>query len=642
MCAILTIMRFDGGRVEAESVLRMRDSMRHRGPDDAGIFLEHDVGLAHRRLSIIDLSEHGKQPLMNENGTVVLVFNGEIYNYVELRRALKERGHRFASCSDSEVIVHQYEEDGSDCVRKFIGMFSFVLFDRKRRELIAARDRLGIKPLYYYKDHKQVLFASEVKALLENDDLTVAPDYQGLSDYLYAGRPLGGKTTFRNISEVPPGHLVIVEQDTGHIKIRKYWDVPFHYQYGRSASEIQETLNHLLDQAVGIHCRSDAPLGCHLSGGIDSSTVTALAAKHYKPLKTFSTKFSDDPYIDETRYAKQVATHVGAEYFECRPSAHDLGNLLISLMWHMDVPMVSDGGFSYCTVSRLAKEHVKVTLTGHGGDEIFGGYPAQFQASFGRTDMFTMKRDPDIIRRPSFLSRVLSLARHGDWRTMVDRLYGRIIPRSFSLEDLWINLHCGPLPTNKTVFHGDFTSELHGYSPQEEYLQPFRESEKVPTFDRCLYHDLRVYLPSLLHLEDRVSMALSVESRVPLLDHRIIEFLATVPPEQKIPSLEPKYLLRTAASSLLPAEIWNRRDKFPFPVPGKFWSSDTVKAIIDPLLTSRDSYSRGIFTRQTLTESSRSKMNGWTWAMINVHLWFKIFIDKDPNWTDQIRPLYRR
>lgn len=184
MCAILTIMRFDGGRVEAESVLRMRDSMRHRGPDDAGIFLEHDVGLAHRRLSIIDLSEHGKQPLMNEDGTVVLVFNGEIYNYVELRRALKERGHRFASCSDSEVIVHQYEEDGPDCVRKFIGMFSFVLFDRKRRELIAVRDRLGIKPLYYYKDHKQVLFASEVKALLENDDLTVAPDYQGLSDYL--------------------------------------------------------------------------------------------------------------------------------------------------------------------------------------------------------------------------------------------------------------------------------------------------------------------------------------------------------------------------------------------------------------------------------------------------------------------------
>lgn len=252
-------MRFDRRRVEAESVLRMRDSMRHRGPDDAGIFLGHDVALAHRRLSIIDLSEHGKQPLTNEEGTLVLVFNGEIYNYVELRRVLKEHGHRFASSSDSEVIVHQYEEDGPDCVHKFIGMFSFVLFDRKRRVLVAVRDRLGIKPLYYYNDHKQVLFASEVKALLRSNEITVAPDYQGLSDYLYAGRPLGGKTTFRNISEVPPGHMVIVEQETGHIKIQKYWDVPFHYQYGRSASELQEALNQLLDQAVGIHCRSDAP-----------------------------------------------------------------------------------------------------------------------------------------------------------------------------------------------------------------------------------------------------------------------------------------------------------------------------------------------------------------------------------------------
>ncbi|MDF0665629.1 MAG: asparagine synthase (glutamine-hydrolyzing) [Nitrospira sp.] len=640
MCAILAIMRFDRRRVEAESVLRMRDSMRHRGPDDAGIFLGHDVALAHRRLSIIDLSEHGKQPLTNEEGTLVLVFNGEIYNYVELRRVLKEHGHRFASSSDSEVIVHQYEEDGPDCVHKFIGMFSFVLFDRKRRVLVAVRDRLGIKPLYYYNDHKQVLFASEVKALLRSNEITVAPDYQGLSDYLYAGRPLGGKTTFRNISEVPPGHMVIVEQETGHIKIQKYWDVPFHYQYGRSASELQEALNQLLDQAVGIHCRSDAPLGCHLSGGLDSSTVTALAAKHYEHLRAFSVKFSDDPYIDETRYAKLVADHVGAQYFECRPSALDLSSHLISLAWHMDIPMVADG-FSYFSVSRLAKEHVKVTLTGHGGDEIFGGYPPQFQASFGRTDMFTIKRDPNMASRPSFLSRVLARARHGGWRALVDRLGGRMMPRPVSLEDLWINLHCGPLPTNKAVFHGNFISELHGYSPREEYLQPFRESEKIPTFDRCLYHDLRIYLPSLLHLEDRVSMAVSVESRVPLLDHRVIEFLATVPPEQKIPTLEPKYLLRRAASSLLPAEIWNRKDKFPFPVPGKFWSSDEVKSITDPLLTSRESYSRGIFTRQTLTESSRSKMNGWTWAMVNVHLWFKIFIDKDSNWTDQVRPLYR-
>ena len=637
MCGLLTVIRFDSDNVTRDSVLRMRDTMRHRGPDDAGLFINANVALAHRRLAIIDLSEHGRQPLTNEDGSIVLVFNGEIYNYVELRNELKARGHRFISTSDSEVIVHQYEEDGEDCLRKFVGMFAFVLFDSKKKKFLAARDRLGIKPLYYYADHRQAIFASEIKAILEDPAIARVPDYQALSDYLFAGRPLGDKTPFQSIREVPPGHLATVDQDGRRLTVRKYWDVQFDYNYGRTESQLRDNLLALLDEAVNMHCRSDAPLGCHLSGGLDSSTIAALAARHYKPLRTFSIKFSDDPYVDETRFAKAVARHIGAEYYESSPSAKDLGSLLPSLMWHMDIPMATNGGFSYYTVSRLAREHVKVTLTGHGGDELFGGYPAQFQASFGRADMLNVPRDPSHAGGPSPLKRLRTLLCHASWKTIGAKLYARMVPKEQSIEDLWIQSHCGYAPTKDSVFHGEFLKELRGYTPREEYIRPFREATTQATFDKCLYHDLRVYLPSLLHLEDRVSMALSIESRVPFLDHRIVELLATVPPEYKVPGLRPKYLLRTLASSLLPSEVWTRKEKFPFPVPVKFWSAQEVKALTVPLLTSQDSCKRGIFTRHALQDASNNKINAW--PFINVELWFKIFIDRDPNWTERVHRL---
>ena len=637
MCGLLTAMRFDGADLDRESVARMRDTMRHRGPDDEGLFYGGNVALAHRRLAIIDLSEQGRQPLTNEDGSVVLVFNGEVYNYLELRNDLKSRGHQFVSTSDSEVIVHQYEENGEECLQKFVGMFAFVLYDKKNRKLFAARDRIGIKPLYYYVDEKMAIFASEIKAILESPGVQRLPDYEAISDYMFAGRSLGGRTLFKNIREVPPGYLATVDQSEKRLLVRKYWDVQFDYNYERTDSQLQETLQALLDEAVNMHCRSDAPLGCHLSGGLDSSTIAALAARHYKPLKTFSIKFSDDPYIDETRYAKAVARHIGAEYYESSPSAQDLGALLPSLMWHMDMPMATNGGFSYYTVSRLARESVKVTLTGHGGDELFGGYPAQFQAAFGKTDMFPVFRDPNQVKGPSSWSKLITLLSGGDLTSLPARLYARMFPKELSLEDLWMKYHCGYAPLKGSVFHGDFLKELGGYQPRDEYLRPLREATTQATFDKCLYHDLRVYLPGLLHLEDRVSMALSVESRVPFLDHRIVELLATVPPELKVPGLQPKYLLRRVAASLLPSEVSTRKDKFPFPVPAKFLSAQEVKAVTGALLTSADSLGRGIFTRQALRDASSNKVNAW--PFINLELWFKIFIDRDPNWTERVHRL---
>jgi asparagine synthase (glutamine-hydrolysing) len=634
MCGIVAVLHFDNRDVDEGLLVRMRDTMYHRGPDDAGIHLDGPLALAHRRLSIIDLSETGHQPMKNEDGTVFLVFNGEIYNYIELRNNLEKNGHRFHSTSDTEVILHQYEEDGEDCVNKFNGMFAFVLWDSKEKRLFAARDRLGIKPLYYFANEKKIILASEIKAIIEDPSVERIPDYHAIADFFYAGRALGNKTMFQNIKEIEPGHMITVDAFMKQTHVTKYWDVIYNYNYSRTDKETKEELFALLDDAVKVHCRSDASLGCHLSGGLDSSTIVAFAARHRKSLKTFSIKFSDDEYIDETRYAKAVAKHVRADYHEGSPPAADMARLLPFLIWHMDIPMTTEGVFAYYTVSQLAQKYVKVSLTGHGGDELFAGYPAQFQASYKSTDMFDLWSDPDRVLKSSLRKRLTQgIIRRGPLG-IYRAIKGRLFHEEKSLEDVWIQLHCGNLPNDNPIFHKDFIKGLQRYSSKDDYTKPLGEVNTDQMLDKCLYHDLRVYLPSLLHFEDRVSMAVSIESRVPFLDYRIAEFLATVPPEQKIDGMQPKYLLREVASSLLPEEVWKRKDKRPFPVPGKFWQTHEMEELTEKILLSPESLKRGIFKPGALKDACSNI--DITWQLINVELWFKIFIDRDPYWVSKI------
>ncbi|THJ19428.1 MAG: asparagine synthase (glutamine-hydrolyzing) [Nitrospira sp. CG24E] len=631
MCGIVAVLNFDRAAVDPRRLRAMRDTLHHRGPDDEGLFVEGPIGLGHRRLSIIDISENGRQPMPNEDGSLQLVFNGEIYNYLELAQDLKAKGHRFSSTSDTEVIVHQYEEDGEECVTRFNGMFSFVLWDRRRRRLFAARDRMGIKNLYYYLTPKKLILASEIKAILEDPDVERAVDPQALIDYAFCGRALGGKTMFRNIREVEPGHMLSMDLESGRPLIKKYWGLRHNYNRSRSDEAVKEELFYLLDESVKIQCRSDASLGCHLSGGLDSSTVTALASRHRPGLKTFSIGFAEDGFVDETLLARTVARHVGAEYCESKPDAMDLAKRLPYLLWHMDVPMATQGGFAYFTTSQLARHHVKVTLTGHGGDELFAGYPAQFQASFGRTDMFgQVKYTQQVSRSPldqSLIGKLLSRGVTG----LAQSLRQRIFKPEKTFKDLWVELHCDQGPG---AFTTDFTASLRGYSPVDDYLKPFLEADTDEVLDQCLYHDQRVYLPSLLLLEDRVSMALSIESRVPFLDNRIVEFLATVPPEQKVRGLEPKHLLRQVAAKLLPKEVWARKDKCNFPVPDNFWRSQVMKDLTEEILIGPESISRGIFQPDVLRRACQ--YGDLTWALVNVELWFKIFVDQDSNWTNRI------
>lgn len=634
MCGIVAAVNLDGAKVDEKRLTAMRDVLRHRGPDDEGLYINGPVGLAHRRLSIIDVSGAGHQPMANRDGSVHLVFNGEIYNYLELKADLVQRGHRFSSASDTEVILHQYEEDGERCVEKLNGMFAFALWDRRKRRLFAVRDRMGIKPLYYYQAPTKLILASEIKAIIEDPDVPRAVEPRGLADYIFCGRSLADKTMFRGIREIEPGHWMRLDLETGRIEVRKYWDLKHDYNRSRSDDALEEELFHLLDDSVKIHCRSDASLGCHLSGGLDSSTIVALASRHRKKLKTFSIRFTEEGFVDETRYAKAVARHVGAEYCESRPDAMEMASRLPSLIWHMDVPMASQGGFAYFTASQLAGRYVKVSLTGHGGDELFAGYPAQFQAAFGHTDMFIRQNySQRVSKAPIGRSRAkafLGGEMMGLYRSIRDRFFK---PKRV-LEEVWIQLHCNYWPTRNPIFETSFIKSLAGYAPADDYIKPLHEATTDQALDRCLYHDLRVYLPSLLHLEDRVSMAVSIESRVPFLDYRLVELLATVPPEQKVRRLEPKYLLRQIASKLLPEEVWDRKDKCNFPVPDNFWMSKEMRSITEEILLSSESLHRGIFKPDILKQACQ--YGNLTWALVNVELWFKIFIDRDREWTDRI------
>jgi len=635
-------MRFDGRRVDQRDIERMRDTMFHRGPDGAGCYVDGAVGLGLRRLAIIDLSEAGHQPMSNEDGTVWLVFNGEIYNYADLRTELIGRGHRFSSHTDTEVIVHLYEELGEECVHRLRGMFAFVIWDSRNNLLFGARDRLGIKPFHYFADSQQFVCASDVKSILASPGVPCAVNREAIGDYLFSGFPLDNRSMFEGIRRLPPGHAITVRRDG--VQIRKYWDVEYAYNETRSDAAVCDQLTSLLDDSVHAHCRSDAPLGCHLSGGLDSSIVTALAARHRPSMKTFSIRFGEGGWYDETAFAHAAADYSGAEYTEAVPNGRDFAHLLPGLIWHMEMPLPNLGGFSYYTVSRLASDHVKVALTGHGGDEVFAGYPAQFQTAFGTTPFADGAPDPHAahnnsrpadphLRALNFARRISKMGMRG----VGLRLKHRFRVRPKTLEDVWVSLHASQVPQRNPLLSRRFVSELRGYSPLQTYLTPFSKAPTDQLLDRCLYHDLRYYLPGLLHMEDHMSMSVSVESRVPLLDHRIVEFMATVPPRQKVPGMQPKGLLRDAARGSIPEMIRKRQDKRPFPVPFEFWVHGVLDDLSREVLLSPQSLDRGILDADRLRHWDLT--NEEIWSALNIELWFQLFIDRDAAWVEQAQAL---
>jgi len=641
MCGIVATMRFDGRSIERSDLERMRDTMYHRGPDGAGCYIDGGVGLGLRRLAIIDLSEAGHQPMSNEDGTIWLVFNGEIYNYGELRNELIGRGHRFSSQTDTEVIIHLYEEMGEECVHRLRGMFAFVIWDSHRNLLFGARDRLGIKPFHYYADSQQFVCASDVKSILASPGIPCKANHAAIGDYLFSGFPLGDRSMFEGICKLPPAHVVVASREG--VRVRKYWDVEYAYDNTRSDEAVCAQLADLLDDAVRLHCRSDAELGCHLSGGLDSSIVTGVASRHRPSMKTFSIRFGEGGWFDETAFARAAADHAHAEYLEAVPNGRDFAHLLPGLVWHMEMPLPDLGGFSYYTVSRLASDHVKVALTGHGGDEVFAGYSAQLQTAFGIASNSNGAPDSHSLRHTTLSpsARALSFARRISrlgLRGVGEGLKHRLRIRPLSSEELWVSLHASKVARYNPLVSRRFVATLGTYSPLDDYLAPFRAAPTDQLLDQCLYHDLRSYLPGLLHMEDRMSMSVSVESRVPMLDHRIVEFMATVPPHQKVPRMQPKGLLRDAARGSIPEMIRKRRDKRPFPVPFDFWvRGGLLNDVSREVLRSPQCLDRGVLDADRLRHWDLT--NQEIWSALNIELWHLLFIDRDPAWTEQAKAL---
>lgn len=605
MCGICGIVGADYANPETRVTLEnMVHVMKHRGPDDEGFYLDEFVALGHARLSIIDV-ECGGQPMPNEDKSVWIVLNGEIYNYIELRDELTAKGHVFNTRSDTEVVLHSYEEYGEACVKNFNGMFAFAIWDKRNRRLFLARDRVGIKPLYYTQQRGQFLFASEIKGLLENQICRRQADMASVAEYMVRSYVTGERTFLSDVKKLEPGTTLVYEH--GSVRKSKYWDVSFGEE-DRGEEYYVEKLAWLISDSVRLQLRSDVPLGAYLSGGIDSSTVVCAASKLLsQPVKTFSGAFAEGPRYDERKYIGIVTDACKTDHHEVVPTMDEFFEKLPLLIWFLDEPVVGAGVFPQYAVSALASKHVKVVLGGQGGDELFAGYTKYY--------------------RPYFTERISDLA-----RLRFDQSWpSTIIPDFFMFLK---NRGSTDIPAffRRLSMPSPLSVLTPGMRSLATELPTVATPEGLGRLDLMLYFDLKEYLQGLLHVEDRASMAASIESRVPILDHRIVELAATVPYKYKMRHGLTKYLLRKAARGGVPDVILSRRDKMGFPTPIDVWFSRRGRAVLN-FLDSPEVRERGILDRQraidVVSDYVRGKSNNsfLIWKMINIELWFSLFIE---------------
>jgi asparagine synthase (glutamine-hydrolysing) len=633
MCGLVGIL---GGNENKDlrrlKIAKMMEVLHHRGPDDSGEYFEEGLALSlgHRRLSIID-PERGKQPMVTECGKFIIVFNGAIYNYLELRRDLLKKGHPIRSYSDTEVLVYAYKEWGNECVQRLLGMFAFAIWDKDSRLLFCARDRIGIKPFYYAINEEMLVFGSEIKAILSIGDTKADVGFTGLSDYLTFQFCLGKKTLFKNIYKLEPGHLLKAKLKDGHLELetRQYWDVQYQIDEEHDEKWFVDHLARLIEDSTRIHLRSDVPLGAHLSGGLDSSTVVCLAADMLKGerLSTFTGAFTEGPQFDETEYAKIVAKAVGADYHEQFFSGNEFTDVLPKLIYYMDEPAAGPGAIPQYYVSKLAAQHVKVVLGGQGGDELFIGYArylvaylerclfgAIFEtASKSRYAVSLESIVPNLPILQTYVPMMQSLWREGLFDSP-DRRYFKLIDRSEGMAAL---------------FSGDVMTTR--YSPFDTFQAIFNREGLHSLINRVTYFDLKGQLPALLHVEDRTSMAASIESRVPLLDHRIVEFMAKIPPNIKFAGGRMKHIFKEAVKNIVPAQIFQRKDKMGFPVPLTKWLNGVATEFVRETLFSTRARQRGIYNMPAIEKAleNEREFGRMVWGLLCLELWHRIFIDGD-------------
>jgi asparagine synthase (glutamine-hydrolysing) len=631
MCGIAGIVAAD--QLDADDqgrALLMRDVLTHRGPDGAGLYADACAALAHRRLSIVDLAG-GHQPLSNEDGSIWVTYNGEIYNHADVRPGLETAGHRYRTRSDTETIVHAYEQWGDDCVHRFRGMFAFGLWDARKRRLLLVRDRLGVKPLYWARAGTRLLFASEIKAILASGLVEARPNETVLPELLATRYTAGVETLFAGIYKLLPGHRLVFEH--GEVTVAKYWDVPVDgpdpalEALGERA--LIDRFRSLLEESVRLRLMADVPLGMFLSGGIDSSAVAALMARQIdRPIETFSVAFADRGF-SELEYARQVARAVGANSHEIVIDDTDFFGALPRLIWHEDEPIAHPSSVPLHFVSALAREHVKVVLTGEGSDELLAGY--------GKYPRALLNWRAGGVYEQLVPARLRSAVA----RSVVPRLPGRVgryARRSFlamphTPAAVFLDNFAGvPLRTQRELLQRLLGAGTDPYAASLEYFSQVNGSSSV--LGRLLYTDVKTYLVELLMKQDQMSMSASIESRVPFLDHVLVEFAARLPDRLKLTGFTTKRILREAIRGLLPDAILTRR-KMGFPVPFGDWVRRGWNDVARDVLLDRRTRERGLFDTTAVGSlldhhrAGRRAGGDAIWALLNLELWYRTFIDGD-------------
>lgn len=628
MCGINGIIYSEksGQSVDASELMRMRDILHHRGPDEAGIFVEKNVGLGHQRLSIVDLKT-GQQPMFNDDRSCVIVYNGEVYNHADYRRELSEKGYRYNTQSDTETILHLYEEYGEGCVHKLRGMFAFAIWNKNAKELFIARDRFGVKPLYYVHDHNgSLFFASEIKSLLETKAVRPELNYGALPDQLANHGTSYDETLFEDIKRLLPGHFL--KWKDCKIRVEKYWDLEFEpkREEGSDTEFIEEWLE-LFRKSVDLRLMADVPLGMFLSGGIDSSAIAAMMSQMVdEPIRTFSVGFKERE-ANEFKFARMVAKTFKTDHHEIIITPEQFFAELPNLVWHEDEPLGFDSSIPLYFVSKLAQHHVKVVLTGEGSDEILGGY-----GRYGKTLALLNYGE----KYESFAPRFLREAVRSGVGTLPNSL-NRKLKRTFltldaDIENLYFdNFAIFGKSMQEKLLTGETKARISDSNPYFHLQNWMAETDAEDLLDKLLYADTKTYLHELLMKQDQMSMAASVESRVPFLDHKLVEYTAKLPARIKIRGKTTKWILREAMRGILPPEIL-ARPKMGFPVPLGRWFRNQFRYVVEEYVLSERSMSRGIFepdfVRELVAEHNSAEDHAARiFRLMNFEIWHRQFID---------------
>ncbi|MEW5693439.1 MAG: asparagine synthase (glutamine-hydrolyzing) [Candidatus Hydrogenedentota bacterium] len=619
MCGICGIVHFNDKPINVEIVSKMTDVMKHRGPDDRGIYLFDKIAFGHRRLSIIGLST-GHQPMSNEDDSIWITYNGELYNYLELKDELKSKGHIFKTDCDTEVIIHLYEEYGCDCVNRMNGIFAFCIWDNRLKQIFLARDHLGVKPLYYYLDNTKFLFSSEIKAILEYDGFNILPNYKAISAYISFLYETGNETFFENILKLSAAHYAVVTLD-GRMSIKKYWDLNLENRFSnKDENKIIERFRDLFEDSVKLQLMSEVPVGSFLSGGLDSSTIVYFASKHYKELQTFTIGSREREY-DESYYAKMLAENLNVKNHTIYQKPVDIINTIKEMIWHLDEPLHGPATIPFYIISKKASENVKVIFSGDGGDEQWLGYPRYLVAWL---NLLLKKKKLNIFEYINLIKN-----RFGFYSLL------SYLPRmNMKTEDFYfdaINLFKEKEKWNLISPEFIHRFDINVKKRIDDMFSEKKEADDI--IKKIMYLELKSYLISILHLTDKLTMAHSLEARVPFLDYRLVEFSFSIPTTLKLKNFNTKYLIRKLVEGLLPEKIINRK-KMGFTVPAKLWFRNELISDIRDIILSQKAKNRAYFQYKYIEDmimKQRYSIRDYSskiWALLCIEIWHNLFLDK--------------